>query len=370
MENIKLKIKLTIPGYGDSSDISQFISNDRLEELCIKFVINDKSIQEYDFWFILEDIISDSETAIVNRNNIYYLNAEVAHNILYFDSIRMKEFINQFGKCYTCFPIYSEKTISDLPFLPWMINANHGDSIFQAHQRNQNWFENYKIEFKKLNKISLFCSDRISTDEHKLRYKFVREIKKYFGENIIWYGNGVNSVSEKWEGIAPYKYHLVLENQRRNNVITEKLYDSYLGLAYPIYYGAPNVSQYFNEKSMTIIDLSDIHGARKIIATILESSTWEDNISLLYEEREKVLKKYNLFERIAVIARDSSNKKRLGAVESNTIYSSHFFKFKRNNKLNLETAIFYGERAGSRIIEMLRARSFSQQYRNENNYDF
>lgn len=370
MEKIQLKIKLTIPGYSDHSEISQFISNDRLEELGVQFVINDKSVGEYDFWFILEDIISDNETAIVDRNNIYYLNAEVAHNILYFDSIRMKEYINQFGKCFTCYPIYSEKTIIDLPFLPWMINANHGESIFQAHQRNHNWFENYKVESNKINKISVFCSDRISTDDHKLRYKFVKEIKKYFGESVIWYGNGVNSVNEKWQGIAPYKYHLVLENQRRNNVITEKLYDSYLGLAYPIYYGAPNVSQHFNEKSMTVIDLSDIHSARTIIAAILESSTWEDSISLLYEERKKVLKKYNLFERIAVIARNNANKKSISPVEVNTIYSSRVFKFKRNNKLNIETATFYGERIGSRITEMLRARSFYQQYRNEKNYDF
>ena len=359
---MEIKVKLTIPGYGEMSNITQFISKSRLEELQIAFVINDKSTQEYDFWFVIEDLLADSETAIVDKNNIIYLNAEVAHNILYFDSVRMQNFINQFSKCYTSFPIYSKKVITDLPFLPWMINANHGDSIFQNHIRSREWMKNNILKSDKLNKISVFCSNRISTDDHKLRFKFVSEIKKYFGDSVVWYGNGVNSVDEKWHGIAPYKYHLVLENQRRNNVVTEKLYDSYLGLAYPIYYGAPNVSQYFNAKSLTEIDLTNINEAQKKIANILESSTWEDSIELLYKERLKVLDKYNLFERIAVIAKQNFDKKSRNSREPITVYSSSVFKFKKSNQFNLETVFFYGEKLGNRFVEALRSRSFSQQY--------
>ena len=35
----------------------------------------------------------------------------------------------------------------------------------------------------------------------------------------------------------------------KNNLISEKLYDSYLGLAFPIYFGAPNSGEYFPKNS-------------------------------------------------------------------------------------------------------------------------
>ena len=43
---------------------------------------------------------------------------------------------------------------------------------------------------------------------------------------------GVNSLNDKWDGIHDYKYHIVLENEA-NYLISEKLFDSYLGLSFP-----------------------------------------------------------------------------------------------------------------------------------------
>ena len=71
-------------------------------------------------------------------------------------------------------------------------------------------------------------------------------MKSHFGSQLDWYGNGVNEIQRKHEGILDYKYHIVLENESRNNLISEKIFDSMLGLSVPIYYGAPNISEYFN----------------------------------------------------------------------------------------------------------------------------
>ena len=65
--------------------------------------------------------------------------------------------------------------------------------------------------------------------------------KKHFKDRLNWYGNGVNEINNKFEVISNSKYHIVLENDSKYNLISEKLYDSYLGLSFPIYYGAPNV---------------------------------------------------------------------------------------------------------------------------------
>ena len=77
-----------------------------------------------------------------------------------------------------------------------------------------------------------------------MRYEFTKNVKDYFGSNIDWFGSGINTIEDKWVGFEEYKYHIVIENGQ-NNLISEKLFDSYLGLSYPIYYGAPNVGDYF-----------------------------------------------------------------------------------------------------------------------------
>jgi hypothetical protein len=181
-----------------------------------------------------------------------------------------------------------------------MINANHGQSVFSAHARDRLFFEQL-TSLPKTKDLSVFCSNQTWTEDHKLRLKFVRGLKAHFGDKLDWFGNGIQPLEQKWDGIATYKYHIALENQSRNNVITEKLYDSFLGLAYPIYYGAPNAGEYFDSKSFSTIDIVDIKGSIKIIEKILESDLYEQRLNEVIASKNLVLSKYNLFERIADI---------------------------------------------------------------------
>ena len=78
-----------------------------------------------------------------------------------------------------------------------MINSNHGNSIFQPHERNFEYFQNLKkIEKTKL--LSVICSDK-SVTLVKKKLEFVKKIKNYFGEDIDWFGNGINQINTKWE---------------------------------------------------------------------------------------------------------------------------------------------------------------------------
>ena len=296
-----LKIKLSIPGFSDNLNISQFVGhNDNIAFGC-KFYVNDPSLKEADHWFVIEDLQRQNETVRVNRDCVFFLSAEVVHPIGYYDSPRLKLFLEQFSAIFTCHDIYRDNSFRVLPFVPWMINSNHGPSIFGKSDRDVEWLrKNNQIEKTKM--ISVICSNQNLTADHRLRLKFVKAIKDHFGDKLDWYGNGINPLKEKWDGIAPYKYHIVLENQSRNNIITEKLFDSFLGLAYPIYYGAPNVYQYFNTNSLTQIDIFDLRNSVKKIEILLEGNESNIRTAEIIESRNKVLFDYNLFKRIADIA--------------------------------------------------------------------
>lgn len=298
-----IKVKLSFPGFQPNIDISQFTNNNNNVVDDCEFYINRDDIQDADFWFCFEGVRGAQEVCAVQRDRIIFLTGEVAWPRFYYDSILKVNFLRQFAKIYTCHDIYTDTVKYELPFLPWMINANHGSSIFEKSERDYNYFKRLS-QLPKRKLISVFCSNQTWTEGHRLRLKFVRELKNHFGEKLDWFGNGLNQSEQKWDGIAPYKYHIVLENQSRNNVLTEKLYDSYLGLAFPIYYGAPNVSEYFNPRAFVSIDICDLNGSIKIIEDTINNDTYDQALPFLLASKNLVLDKYNVFKRIAKICSD------------------------------------------------------------------
>jgi hypothetical protein len=292
-----LKIKLTIPGL-KNADISSFIDFNNKKLKNYKFIINSDKEEEVDAWFIFEDILKKGEKSFVNPKNIFYLTAEASLPYDYYNKDYFDLFFSQFHKVYSCYPLFGKNVESSIPFLPWMINSNHG-TIFEKNERDVNFFRN--LTLKKNKNISVICSKQQWQPGHQLRYNFVKKLKEYFGDKLDWYGNGINPINKKWDGIAPYKYHIVLENRADDNFITEKIYDSFLGSAFPIYWGASNLNEYFSSKSFERINILDFLGSVKKIEKIIESDLFENRLKELNIAKELVLNKYNLFSRISAI---------------------------------------------------------------------
>ena len=303
-----LKIKLSIPGFSNNINVSQFVGNLENTYQNCQFYVNNSDVDAVDFWFVIDDLQLEKESAVVDPDHIYFLTAEQIHTLGYYSSPNKSKFLDQFSKIISSYDIYRENAEYDIPFLGWMINANHGPSIMAETNRDVNWLKNLS-NLEKTRTISVFCSQKTITPEHMARYKFVKSLKEHFGDTLDWYGNGVQSIPEKWDGIAPYKYHIALENQSRHNIISEKIYDSYLGLAYPIYWGAPNLDEYFSKESFASIEILDWRSAIKVIEKILIEDKWEEKLPALIDAKSKVLEDYNVFSRIATLANNHKQKK-------------------------------------------------------------
>lgn len=326
MDSNILKIKLSIPGFESKLNLTQFLGNSENRYQNCQFYVNDSSVEDVDYWFVFEDLQNTKESVSINPDNIYFLSAEVVHSKGYYSTQDKVKFLDQFAKIVTCHDIFRDNATYDIPFLGWMINANHGPSIFGESNRDVNWLKNLtKVE--KTKTVSVFCSQKVDTPDHMARYKFVEILKKHFGDTLHWYGNGIQSIPQKWDGIAPYKYHIVLENQSRHNIVTEKIYDSYLGLAYPIYWGAPNLDDYFPKESFTQIEILDWRNAIKAIEKVLLKDEWEQTLPTLIQSKNKVLTDYNPYQRIATLANNHGGeqvalKKRVELYSTYAIHSN------------------------------------------------
>jgi hypothetical protein len=298
-----LRVKLSIRGAGRVADISQFVGPFGNSIGRCEFFVND-DVQEADVWFVSEDVEDWDTTCRVPPSCVAFVSSETSWGPgEYADGTPRGAFIQQFPNVFSCHDIYQTGVVNVPPFLPWMINANHGDSMFAPHERDLRYLREL-VDIKKASPISVFCSAQTLTANHAMRLRFVESLKSHFGSTLAWFGNGINPLPEKWEGIAPYRYTIVLENQSTTNVWTEKISDAYLGLAYPIYWGAPNLGDYFDPSAFTTINIRDLAGSIATIERLIDSDVAERNHANLLESKRRVLDEYNFFGRLAATARE------------------------------------------------------------------
>jgi len=85
-------------------------------------------------------------------------------------------------------------------------------------------------------------------------------------------------LSDKISFISKYKFTIAFENESSPNYVTEKIFDPLYAGSIPIYWGAPNVTEYFNPKSF--INVQDFASFDEVIEFVKEIDTNTD----LYQE--------------------------------------------------------------------------------------
>ena len=75
-------------------------------------------------------------------------------------------------------------------------------------------------------------------------------------------GRGYDPFEHKQDGLLPYRYSVVIENVQEVDYFTEKLLHCMLCGTIPIYWGAPNIEEYFDVAGMIICNsLTDLQQA-------------------------------------------------------------------------------------------------------------
>ena len=107
------------------------------------------------------------------------------------------------------------------------------------------------IVVDKTRMTSLIASAKRDLEGHKLRHQIVDHVRAA-GLDVDVMGRGYKPFERKQDGLAPYRYSVVIENIREPDYFTEKIVDAALCETVPIYWGCPNIDTYFNPKGMVI----------------------------------------------------------------------------------------------------------------------
>jgi hypothetical protein len=102
------------------------------------------------------------------------------------------------------------------------------------------------ISFNKNKMISLIASEKQKFSGQKLRHEAVTQIQKLQISNVECIGGAYKPFKQKEEGLAPYRFSIIIENAKEDDYFTEKLIDCLLCKTIPIYWGASNIGDYFD----------------------------------------------------------------------------------------------------------------------------
>jgi hypothetical protein len=253
---------------------------------------------EADYWFVYDALV-EPEEAYVAPGRTIFVTAEP-------EAIRAYEprFLAQFGLVVTSQRrIEGPNVVHTQPGLPWHVGVRRrsgqgGETL--DHELTVLGYEDLRsAEPVKARDLSVVCSVKSHLPGYRLRLEFVERLKEHFGERLDWFGRGVRPIEDKWDAVAPYRFHVSLENAAERDYWTEKLADAYLGGAFPFYWGCPNVDDYFDDAALLQIDPSGPERSIEVIEQALAEGVTPERQAAVARAREQVLDRYNLFSLVA-----------------------------------------------------------------------
>jgi len=158
-----------------------------------------------------------------------------------------------------------------------------------------------RVTCDKKNKVAVITSNKTLTRGHRQRLDFILKLKSIIPDLLDIYGEGFDFVIDKYDIYSKYKYVLAFENCREKGYWTEKIADAYLCEAFPFYWGAPDLSNYFSEAAYEEIDMSSVDFAAQKMKQYIKSNYYKNKLPMILEEKKKILNNYNPFIRISQI---------------------------------------------------------------------
>lgn len=123
------------------------------------------------------------------------------------------------------------------------------------------WIHDYKFE-KKYFMVSHLTGHKEMTEGHVLRKKihYKQDRIKILKDFYISKFGGVENfnanpiLGELKEPLFKSQFHICIENSKQKNYFTEKVVDCFITKTVPIYWGCPNIGDFFDIKGIIIVD--------------------------------------------------------------------------------------------------------------------
>lgn len=152
---------------------------------------------------------------------------------------------------------------------------------------------NRLYEYRVATKKEKFCCYIVSNAHAVERRMFFDILTNAYKKKIDSCGQFNNNVGylppeidtpEYYDFLSQYKFMICFENSKVPYYLSEKIINAYLGKTIPVYWGAPNVLDYINEKAIIYVPNADIDSFRTAVNRIIELDQDPEKYREVYEQ--------------------------------------------------------------------------------------
>ncbi|WP_374281432.1 glycosyltransferase family 10 domain-containing protein [Desulfovibrio sp.] len=208
-----------------------------------------------------------------------------------------RSYLGQFGTVVAPFDfrgVERRSMVVGNPCLNWHYGVSRADGKYVSTVSRLDDFRHMPVPHK-TGLVSVVCSSKTATEAQRARIALVGLLREQLGEALHVYGRGFNPVDDKMSAIAPYKYHLVLENNLLPHFWTEKLADAWLGWSLPLYLGAPNLAEVCPAAGFVPLPAGNPKACVQAVVQALDAGLWEARQAELSLCRTWVMETTNVF---------------------------------------------------------------------------
>lgn len=156
--------------------------------------------------------------------------------------------------------------------------ANHRTEYFNIFNTNKKF------------QLSFVMSNKNFLPGHSLRHECREIISKPRGYNLVFPTS--IPMGEKYKLFEDTMFHIAIENTININYISEKIIDCFMSYTIPIYWGCPNIGEYFNTKGIIFFDTKE--QLNNILNNLTEKDYY-DRLDAVLENYEIANKKYAFY---------------------------------------------------------------------------
>ena len=208
-----------------------------------------------------------------------------------------RSYLSQFGTVVAPFDfrgVERRSMVIGNPCLNWHFGVSRANGRYVSTFEKLDDLRRMPIP-QKTGLISVVCSNKTATEAQRARLTLVEALRKRLGDVLHVYGRGFNPVDDKMSAIAPYKYHVVLENNLLPNFWTEKLADAWLGWSLPLYLGAPNLAEICPAGGFVPLPAGAPEACVQLVVQSLQAHLWEARQAELALCRNWMFENTNVF---------------------------------------------------------------------------
>jgi hypothetical protein len=279
--------------------VTTTVTHGGLESLCpdpsliwrgCEILLNPPRGTECDYWIVWAGCRERDQMRVAPQNTLFIAGEPPSKKIY------PAKFYAQFHRVVSTHAADPHPRVTtSLPGLNWHVGLDRNTNRYTIGYRE---LANLPPPAKS-NGISVVCSNLTTTEGQRKRLAFLDRLKSALGPAVIHYGRGFTPIPDKLDAILPQRFHLVLENCSSPDYWTEKLSDAYLGWAFPLYVGCPNLADHFPADGFAAIDPDQPDVAIDQIRALLDQPATDRETAAVLHCRDLILHDYNPFSRFA-----------------------------------------------------------------------